>query len=144
MMPYANANNQYLTQRVLGAGPEQLMALLLEGAQRFLAQAIQGISRRDIALKAQALNRVTAILEELTLRLNHEEGGDLVANLMRVYDWWGREIIAASAELDGARLERVSRQMSEMRQAWEQSFQKRASSGARVSRVGVEAGGMVG
>ena len=29
MTPYAKASDQYLTQRVIGASPEQLMALLL-------------------------------------------------------------------------------------------------------------------
>jgi flagellar protein FliS len=143
MNTYAKANDQYLTQRVIGASPEQLMAILLEGAQRFLAQAEQALAKRDFAAKAKAINRVTAIIEELTLRLNHEEGGELVGNLTRVYDWWGREIIAAGADLDSGRLERVSRQMADLRLAWEQSFQKRSMAGA-IAAHGISAGDMVG
>ena len=141
MVPYAKASDQYLTQRVMGASPEQLVALLLEGGQRFLAQAAHAISRKDYAAKGQALNRVSAIIEELALRLDHEGGGELVENLMRLYDWWGREIIDAGAQLEAPRLERVSRQMGEMRQSWEQVYQSRAGA---VSNPQFQAGGMVG
>lgn len=141
MTPYAKASDQYLTQRVIGASPEQLVALLLEGAQRFLGQAVQALSRKDFAAKGQALNRVSAIIEELTLRLDHDGGGELVANLLRLYDWWGREIIDAGARLDTSRLEHASLQMGEMRQIWEQAFQMRV--GAARS-AGFQVGGMVG
>ena len=141
MTPYAKANDQYLTQRVMGASPEQLVALLLEGAQRFLTQAAQALGRRDYAAKGQAINRVSAIVEELIVRLDQEGGGELAANLVRLYDWWGREIIDAGAQLDTARLERVSRQMGEMRQSWEQAYQKRLEN---PTEVGFKVGNMVG
>lgn len=124
MQPYSKASNQYLTQRVLGASPEELVALLLEGGQRFLTQAAQATERRDISSRAQHINRVSAIIEELVVRLNHEDGGELVGNLVRVYDWWTHEIFEASASHDAARMARVGRQMGELRQAWEQLHQK--------------------
>ena len=139
MTPYAKANDQYLVQRVMGASPEQLVALLLEGAQRFLTQAVQAIGRKDYAAKGQSLNKVSAILEELEVRLDLEQGGELAQNLFRVYDWWSHEVMEASASLDPSRLERVSAQMGDMRQSWEQSFQKRigaaASSGFQVGTL---------
>jgi flagellar protein FliS len=141
MTQYAKANDQYLTQRVLGAAPEQLVALLLEGAQRFIGQAVQGISKKDFVAKGQAINRVTAIVEELAVGLNHEGGGELVGNLTRLYDWWAREVFEAGAALDAARLERVSRQMGEMRQTWEQAYQKRVGA---PGGTGFQAGNLVG
>jgi flagellar protein FliS len=141
MTPYTNARDQYLTQRVMGASPEQLVAMLLEGAQRFLAQAGQAMERKDYQAKGQALNRVSAIIEELAVRLNLDEGGELVENLMRLYDWWGREVIEAGSLLDGSRLERVSRQMGDLRQTWEQAHQKRAGSSGTT---GFQPGNLVG
>lgn len=141
MTPYANARDQYLTQRVMGASPEQLVAMLLEGAQRFLAQAGQALDRKDYQAKGQALNRVSAIIEELAVRLNLDEGGELVENLMRLYDWWGREVVEAGSLLDRSRLDRVSRQMGELRQTWEQAHQKRAGN---PGTAGFQAGNLVG
>jgi flagellar protein FliS len=124
MTPYGKATDHYLTQRIIGATPEQLVALLLEGAQRFLAQAVQAMAQRDYPAKGQAINRVSSIIEELAIRLDLDGRGELVENLLRLYDWWGREIIAAGAQMDPARLERVSRQMGDLRQTWEQAGQR--------------------
>jgi flagellar protein FliS len=124
MTPYANANSQYLAQRVLGASPVQLMGILLEGGQRFLAQGAAAIKRGDIAAKANSTNKALAIVAELTNSLNHEEGGELVQQLVELHNWWAREILGASTVKDPMRLERVSRQMGEIRQAWEQLDQK--------------------
>ncbi|HEX9080668.1 MAG TPA: flagellar export chaperone FliS [Holophagaceae bacterium] len=125
MQPYARANDQYLVQRINGATPQQLVALLLEGSQRFLNQAMQAMERKDFGAKAHYVNRVLAIVEELVIRLDHENGGELAGNLVRVYDWWTREILQAGASKDVRRLERIHWQMGELRQAWEQADQPR-------------------
>ncbi len=141
MTPYAKASDQYLVQRVMGASAEQLVALLLEGGQRFIAQATHAIARKDYAAKGQAINRVSSILEELTVHLDLEGGGELAQNLLRLYDWWGREVLNASSRLDTTRLEVVSRQMGDLRQSWEQSHQQRIG----VARTeGFKAGDLVG
>jgi flagellar protein FliS len=141
MTPYAKANDNYLMQKVLGASPEQLVALLLEGAQRFVSQASQAISRKDFGAKGLALNKVSAIIEELEVRLDLEQGGELAQNLFRVYEWWSREIFEAGVHLDAQRLERVSVQMGDMRQTWEQAHQKRVSAPAASA---FKAGDLVG
>ncbi len=120
MLPYAKPNDQYLAQKVLGASPEGLVALLLEGGQRFLAQAAQAIQRKDVAERARLVGRVLAILDELMTRLNHEEGGEVVTNLVRLYDWWGFETVQASTANDASRIERVIRQMGDLRETWEE------------------------
>ena len=128
MQAYHPSSDQYLAQRINSASPEQLVALLLEGAQRFLAQGRQAMGRKDFAAKARSINRTLAIVEELVLRLDQEQGGELAANLARVYDWWSREILAASATKDEGRLDRINRQMGEMRQVWEQLDQQQRGS----------------
>lgn len=115
-----NVANQYLAQRINGASAEQLVVMLLEGGQRFLGQAITAMANRDIPAKARLVNRVSAIIEELMVRLNHEEGGELVANLSRLYDWWLNELFEGSQNNQPDRLERVHRQMGEVRASWEE------------------------
>lgn len=122
MHPYSSGKpaEQYLTQRINGASPEQLVAILLEGAQKFLLQAIAAIRNRDIPTKAKMVNKVSAILEELTIGLNHEEGGELVMNLARIYEWWLKELFEASQKNEPARLEFICAQISDMRATWNQ------------------------
>ena len=99
--------------------PEHIVVLLLQGGQRFLVKAEEAIRRQDPMMRDHHLKRVLAILQDLTRRLNHEQGGELVDNLMRVYDWWGRELLDAGAQDDLDRLSLVSSQMGEIRRSWE-------------------------
>jgi len=119
--------NQYLAQQINGATPERIMFMLLEGAQRFLIQAVAAIRRRDIATRARMVNRVSSIVEEMSIRLNHEEGGELVTNLSRIYDWWLKELFEASQKNQAERLELVERQIAEMKTAWAELDQRQGA-----------------
>ena len=124
---YGTAANQYLTQQINGASPERLMFLLLEGAQRFLGQAVAAVRRRDIPTRARMVNRVSSIVEELAIRLNHEEGGELVENLTKVYDWWLKELFEASQKNQPERLEAIERQIADMKLAWAELDRRQSS-----------------
>ena len=143
MQPYYGGKpaQQYLAQRINGASSEQLVAMLLEGAQRFLIQAIAAVRSRDIATKARMVNKVSAIIEELTVGLNHEDGGELVVNLSRIYDWWLNELFDASQKNDPVRLEFIGRQIAEMRGTWTQLSQTQS---AATPAMAFSAEGLVG
>lgn len=119
--------NQYLMQQINGATPEHIMFMLLEGAQKFLLQAVAAIRRRDIATRARMVNRVSSIVEELAIRLDHEGGGELVVNLTRIYDWWLKELFDASQKNQAERLEVLERQIGEMKAAWAELDQRQGS-----------------
>lgn len=121
-----NVADRYLIQKINGASPEQLAVMLLEGAQKFLTQAMAAMSQRDIPTKARLVNRVSAIIEELTVRLDHESGGELAVNLARLYEWWLNELFEGSQHNQPERLQRVHRQMGEIRLTWQELDQKRA------------------
>jgi flagellar secretion chaperone FliS len=139
-----NAADQYLVQRINGASPEQLAAMLLEGAQRFLAQALVAMGKRDIPAKARLVNRVSAIIEELMVQLNHEQGGELVGNLTRLYEWWLSELFQGSQSNQADRLERVFRQMGELRGTWEELHLQKVSGQGAQAAASLSSGGMVG
>lgn len=124
MNPYAQSADTYLVQRVMSASPEQQAALLMEGGQRFLGKAILAIEKKEHVEMGRCLSRATEIITESMLRLNYEDGGELVENLTKIYDWWTREIFEASTLKDTARLAMVSNHMGEIRQAWEQLHEK--------------------
>ena len=129
MNPYTQSADAYLVQRVMGASPEQQAALLMEAGQRFIGRAIVAIGARKHGDTAHCLKRVTDIIAEADLRLNREDGGELVQNLERIYDWWTREVLEASITKDTVKLEAVSRHMGELRQAWEQLHEKQVKAG---------------
>jgi flagellar secretion chaperone FliS len=114
------AADQYLIQRIQGASPEMLAALLLEGGQKFVNLALVAMKNRDIPGKARYVNRTSDIIEELSTWLNQEEGGEVVVNLMRIYDWWMNELFEGAQQNQPERLELIGRQMGEMRGTWEE------------------------
>ena len=139
-----NITDQYLVQRINGATAEQLVVMLLEGGQRFLGQAISAMANRDIPAKARLVNRVSAIIEELMVRLNHEEGGDLVVNLSRLYEWWLNELFEGSQNNQPDRLERIHRQMGEVRASWEELQQQHHAGVAPHEPTRLNSEGLVG
>lgn len=130
MNSYAKSADSYLVQRVMSAGPEQQAALLMEAGQRFLGKAILAVRSHDHEEAARCYIRVTEIINEATCRLNFEDGGELVQNLIRMYGWWTREIFESSRLRDTNRLQAVSDQMGEIRQAWEHLAEKKAKEAA--------------
>ncbi|HNX94455.1 MAG TPA: flagellar export chaperone FliS [Holophaga sp.] len=139
-----NATDNYLIQRINAAGPERLVAMLLEGGQRFLGQAMVAMNNRDVPTKARMINRVSAIIEELAVRLDHEHPSELVVNLARLYDWWLNEVFQGSQNNQVQRLETVYRQMGDLRQTWEQLAQQKASEVGIPASSSLGAGGIVG
>jgi flagellar biosynthetic protein FliS len=100
--------------------PEHMVVLLLEGGQRHLAKAQEAIQQKNPLIRDHHINKVLAILTELVSRLNHEQPSDLVDNLVRVYEWWGSEVVDAGLQNDEDRLKVISSQMGEIRKSWEQ------------------------
>lgn len=130
MNSYAKSADSYLAQRVMSAGPEQQAALLMEAGQRFLGKAILAVQGGSHEEAARCYIRVTEIINEATCRLNFDEGGELVQNLIRMYGWWTHEIFEASRLRNTDRLSAVSEQMGEIRHAWENLAEKKAKEAA--------------
>lgn len=122
------ATSQYLAQRVQGASPELLVALLLEGGQRFLNQALNAMKTHDLPGQARYVNRVADIILALRERLNHEDGGELVENLVRIYDWWTDVLFDASMKAEPERLQMISNQMGSLRATWEELDRRKIAS----------------
>jgi flagellar biosynthetic protein FliS len=122
--PGSKAADQYLAQRVEGASPEQLVAILLEGGQKFLNLLLAAMAAKDVPAKARHANRVSDIILELSLRLNREDGGEVVDNLERIYKWWMDELFEAARKDEPNRLETMRNQMNIMRNTWEERHRK--------------------
>lgn len=64
--------NQYLTNTVHSASPEQLMLMLYDGAIRFVALGIQAIDNGLIDKRAYYINKCSAIISEFSATLDHK------------------------------------------------------------------------
>jgi len=125
--PGGKAATHYLMQRIQGASPEQLVAMLLEGGQRFINLTIQAMKDHNLTEQAHYVGRAADIIFGLKERLNHDEGGELVDNLVRIYDWWMQELYEASQTDQPERLQRIIAQMGEFKVTWEQLHRQKAT-----------------
>lgn len=127
MNAYAQTTDKYLVQRVMGASPEQQAALLMEAGQRFIGRAVRAMEQKDAMEVARCLGRVAEIINEAVIRLNVNDGGELVKNLLKIYAWWTEELFEAGSTKDTARLNVLSKHMGEIRMAWEQLHAKQVA-----------------
>jgi flagellar protein FliS len=128
--PGGKAADHYLVQRIQGASPEQVAALLLEGGQRFLNLMIKAIQNQDLPNQAIYIGRISDILLGLKERLNLEDGGEVVENLIRLYDWWANELYEGSLGGEPERLRVLFNQMGELKETWEE-LHRRKSAGSQ-------------
>ncbi|MGA2080938.1 MAG: flagellar export chaperone FliS [Holophaga sp.] len=127
-----NQANTYLAQRINSASAEELAALLLGGAERFLTQGAAAIRRRDFREKARLVNRGSEIMNQLLGMLNQDADKQLVNRLRGLYVWWIKEMFEASRSDRADQIEQVVRQMSIVRSAWEELGARGASLPAAV------------
>ncbi len=123
-MAFANPGARaYQTQSILTASPGQLVLLMYDGALRFMAQARAGFALPDdnprrIETIHTALLRAQAILSELRANLDMEAGGDIAANLDRLYDYHLRRLFECNLRKDEAPLIEVETLVRTLRDAW--------------------------
>lgn len=100
------------------ADPHQLICMLMDGALERLTAARGCIERQDQVQKAALLHRVGLIIDELCLSLDHSAGGEIAANLERLYDYINRRVLTANLHSDIAPIEEAARLLQQIRNAW--------------------------
>ena len=105
------------------ASPGQLVLMLYEGAIRFLERAEAGFQLEDPVEFNTTINdniiRAQDIVRELDFSLNVEAGGELAAQLRRLYDYFDRTLLEANLRKDPAGIVEVIKRITVLRDAWE-------------------------
>jgi len=120
---YSKGANQYrqvgLTSEVEGADPHRLIQMLMEGALIRMSQAKTMITDKNYEGKAKLLGRVMEIIATLQSSLDNEKGGDISANLDRLYDYMNRRLLEASSANDTTMIDEVMSLLLEIKSGWD-------------------------
>jgi len=104
------------------ASPGQLVLMLDEGAIRFLERAEAGFRLEDPVEFNTTINdnilRAQDIVRELDFSLNVEAGGELAAQLRRLYDYFDRTLLQANLSKNPAGIIEVNKRITVLRDAW--------------------------
>lgn len=140
---YKSGAKQYqqvnVTSEVLDADPHRLIQLLMEAALTRMAQAKGAIERGEMETKANLLGRVLEIIQTLQSSLNHSAGGDVSANLERLYDYMNRRLLQATARNDVDMVDEVMGLLLQVKQGWDGIRNEYLQSTGARSSVSAEA-----
>src|SRR3954453_20129554 len=115
---YANPTAQYKQTSILTAPPGRLVVMLYDGCLRFLFQSAYAMREGDRTQSRDRMRRAEAIIDDLTVTLEHERGGEVASRLQGIYAFCRRHLIEASLQQDPRKIEEVSELLGELREAW--------------------------
>lgn len=103
------------------ADPHRLVELLYDGLLSAVGAARSALGRGDIRAKCEHISTAVRIIDEgLTSGLNLETGGEIAANLKRLYDYCNMRLTTANARNDDAVLAEVIEIITPLALAWKQ------------------------
>jgi flagellar secretion chaperone FliS len=113
-----NQTAAYKQQSILTAPPGRLVVMLYDGCLRFLYQSAHAMRAGDRAQAQSRIRRAEAIIDELTVTLDHARGGEIAGRLQGIYAFCRRHLVEAMMEQDPRKIEEVSELLGELREAW--------------------------
>ena len=104
---------------VAAATPHRLVAMLFDGFDEALAQALGSLREGAIEAKCKCVSRAVRIVDEgLRANLDLEAGGALAADLQALYAYVSLRLLQANLHNDAAAMEECRRLMQPLREAW--------------------------
>jgi flagellar protein FliS len=119
-MSYSRQASRYRETEVLTATPGQLVVLLYDHLLVSLRRARAAMDAGDADLQSETLEKGRSVLTELLVTLDRERGGEVAENLAALYSFLLGELVQVGVRADGARLDRVTHMIAELRDAFAQ------------------------
>lgn len=104
---------------VESASPHRLIQMLLAGALSRIAAAQGFMTRNNIAKKGEQISAAISIIEGLRASLDIDKGGEIAANLERLYEYMSRRLLQANLKNDLAILNEVQGLIREIKAGWD-------------------------
>lgn len=113
----AHAYRAYQQNQVTTASPERLVAMLYEGAIRFLTQASSSCKEKKMEETHHNLIKAQAIVAELMSNVNRDTG-EIGENLFLLYEYMHRRLVEANLKKDTDIMEEVKEMIISLRDTW--------------------------
>lgn len=116
---YSNYHAVNLKAQTANASPVQLVLILMDGLLEELARTRAHIAAKRYELKARGLDKCVDILNGLSSSLDLENGGEVVLNLARLYDYCAWRLYKSGLELEVAMIDEVAGLLVRIRSGWQ-------------------------
>jgi flagellar protein FliS len=108
----------YQDAAVTTQGKGRLIVLLYEGAIKFMRLAIKELEAGNYEAKGRYIARAQDIISELNAVLDTDAGGEIAANLRRLYCFMSRHLCEANTKCDAQMIREVITMMEELNKSW--------------------------
>jgi flagellar secretion chaperone FliS len=112
LVSHHSSAGQYQQAQFATADRGRLLLLMFDGALRFLAQAEEGLRNDRVEEFAAQLGRAQAVIAELLHTLDHKAGGEIAAQLDRLYRFMLEHLVEANVQKSPRHVAEVHRVMS--------------------------------
>ena len=129
---YPSGYAQYRRVTTETASPGDLLLQLYRAAIRNVGQAGEAIDGKDSASAHRHIMRAVEILMELQRTLDHEKGGDIAAQLDRLYTYMRQRLLAANIGKSRVPLDEVAGLLRQLLSAWQVAVRETARQGTRA------------
>jgi flagellar protein FliS len=109
----------HVQTKIADASPHQLIVMMFEGLLARLAMSKGFIDRRDYEGKSKCLGGAITILGGLQNSLDLERGGEVAANLDRLYMYMTRRLFAAGVANDNQIIDEVIGLLRTVKDGWD-------------------------
>ena len=100
------------------ANPHKLVQMLYDGLAESLRAAGGAIERSELSSKSAAISKAAGIIDALNSSIDIERGGEIGANLQRLYEYMGRRLTEANLHNDVAALKEIAQINETLLAAW--------------------------
>lgn len=121
------ARHAYQSAQVSMDDPMGLVVKLYDGMIGFLRRGAESMAQREHAQSSEAIRRAADIVGELQAVLNLEQGGEVAANLDRIYSYCRRRIMEAHMQKAPEGLNEIADLLAPLRDAWAEARVKQMS-----------------
>ena len=108
----------YFDSKILSAEPSELVEMLYQAGLDAVVEARQHLAAGRVAARSAAITKAFSIIAELNSSLNHALGGELSANLARLYSYMQGRLLDANFRQAEPPLSEVASLLKTLLEAW--------------------------
>lgn len=113
-----NGVSAYQETSVAGQSKGRLIVMLYDGAIKFMKLAIRELEAGNCEAKGRYISKAQDIINELNTILDVDAGGEIAANLRKLYCFMSKRLSQANVKRDPEMIREVIVLMEELNQGW--------------------------
>ncbi|MBN2073589.1 MAG: flagellar export chaperone FliS [Actinobacteria bacterium] len=114
----ADPYRQYQQIKITSSTREDLILLAYDGAIKFINISLKGINEGELEKVHFNSIKAQAIISELMVSLDMDRGGEIAANLYKIYEYMNYRLTVGNAMKDTGPFMEIKNLLFELREAW--------------------------